>query len=385
MKASGSEMGNRLGEEFAPKPQSPRVPLVAHRVGILVLIVLSYIAFLRPTKPDNDPNPFKHLASHCAHTSPITSSTFLERQSALARVLKEEHIGAYIAEPGPSATYFANISLGDWKLSERVFLLVVTPESGVHVLAPKFEQDRARLLSVPSREDVGLILWAEEENPYDVLFRALGLGLGGEDIGVAVDEGLRLFVAEGLKRAGGNGARVDMAPPSVRALREQKGVEEIALMQCANEVTLMAIRAVRERMYIGIRESQVKQLMALALSSAGLKNSFALVQFGENAALPHGSGSDRTLFARDMVLIDTGGSLHDYQSDVTRTFALPDSVIPDDHVRIWETVSKVQAYAFSVAHRGIEARRVDEAARVYMDNEQAGMSKYFSHRLGHGK
>jgi hypothetical protein len=42
----------------------------------------------------------------------------------------------------------------------------------------------------------------------------------------------------------------------------------------------MAIRAVRERMYIGIRESQVKQLMALALSSAGLKNSFALVQFG---------------------------------------------------------------------------------------------------------
>jgi Xaa-Pro aminopeptidase len=153
--------------------------------------------------------------------------------------LKEEHIGAYIAEPGPSATYFANISLGDWKLSERVFLLVVTPESGVHVVAPKFEQDRARLLSVPSREDVGLILWAEEENPYDVLFRALGLG--GEDIGVAVDEGLRLFVAEGLKRASGNGARVDMAPPSVRALREQKGVEEIALMQCANEVTPLNI------------------------------------------------------------------------------------------------------------------------------------------------
>lgn len=42
----------------------------------------------------------------------------------------------------------------------------------------------------------------------------------------------------------------------------------------------MAIRAVRERMYIGIRESQVKSMMNLALSTAGLKNAFALVQFG---------------------------------------------------------------------------------------------------------
>ncbi|KDN50702.1 hypothetical protein RSAG8_01200, partial [Rhizoctonia solani AG-8 WAC10335] len=375
-----SEMGYRLAREFAPKSQHSRVLSFTRRVGVLLLVVLSYLGFLH-SKANDDPNPFGHLASHCAHTSPITASTFLERQSTLARVLKDQHLGAYIAEPGPSATYFANISLADWKLSERVFLLVVTPEAHVHVLAPKFEQDRARLLQIPSREEIKFILWAEEENPYEVLFRTLGRKALG---GIAVDEALRLFVAEGLKRAGGDGVRVDMAPPSVRALREQKGPGEIALMQCANEVTLLAIRAVRERMYIGIRESQVKQLMSLALSSAGLKNAFALVQFGENAALPHGSGSDRTLRAQDMVLIDTGGSLHDYQSDVTRTFALPGSVIPDDHIRIWETVSKVQAYAMSVARQGVEARRVDESARVYMDSEQSGMAQYFSHRLGHG-
>ncbi|KAH7341986.1 Creatinase/aminopeptidase [Rhizoctonia solani] len=380
MKAPDSETGDRLAGELAPKSQHSRVSSLARRVGILALVLVSYFALLR-YKPNNDANPFEHLGSHCAHTTPITSSTFLQRQSALARVLKDQHLGAYITEPGPSATYFANISLADWKLSERVFLLVVTPEAQVHVLAPKFEQDRAKLLRIPSQEDVQFILWAEEEDPYEVLFRALGKkGLGG----FAVDEGLRLFVSEGLKRAGGDGVRVDMAPPSVRALREQKGPEEITLMRCANEVTLMAIRAVRERMYIGIRESQVKQLMNLALASAGLKNAFALVQFGENAALPHGSGSDRTLLAQDMVLIDTGGSLHDYQSDVTRTFALPKSVIPDDHIRIWETVSKVQAYALSVARQGVEARRVDEAARVYMNDEQVGMAQYFSHRLGHG-
>jgi Xaa-Pro aminopeptidase len=60
-------------------------------------------------------------------------------------------------------------------------------------------------------------------------------------------------------------------------------------------------------------------------------------------------------------------------------------MIPENHTRIWETVSKVQAYALSVARKGVEARAVDEAARVYMDGQQAGMARYFSHRLGHGE
>lgn len=38
----------------------------------------------------------------------------------------------------------------------------------------------------------------------------------------------------------------------------------------------------------------------------------------ENAALPHGSGTDRVLGAHDFVLVDCDGGLHGYQSDVTR-------------------------------------------------------------------
>jgi hypothetical protein len=55
-----------------------------------------------------------------------------------------------------------------------------------------------------------------------------------------------------------------------------------------------------------------------ALSAAGLSNNWPLVLFGENAALPHGSGSDRALGERDFALIDCGGDLHGYGSDVTR-------------------------------------------------------------------
>jgi len=38
----------------------------------------------------------------------------------------------------------------------------------------------------------------------------------------------------------------------------------------------------------------------------------------ENAALPHGSGSDRMLGPTDLALFDCGGTLHGYHSDITR-------------------------------------------------------------------
>jgi Xaa-Pro aminopeptidase len=90
-------------------------------------------------------------------------------------------------------------------------------------------------------------------------------------------------------------------------------------------------------MFIGIRESQVRRMMESALSAAGLQDPSALVLFGgdshkpdllyimliyysftENAALPHGSGTDRVLRKHDLRLIDTGGVLYGYHSDVTR-------------------------------------------------------------------
>ena len=38
----------------------------------------------------------------------------------------------------------------------------------------------------------------------------------------------------------------------------------------------------------------------------------------DNAALPHGSSTDKTLGKTDFALFDCGASLHGYYSDVTR-------------------------------------------------------------------
>lgn len=226
--------------------------LLAFVLSAVVLLFFSLSGDLSTSYPSSSvsqhtdlDNPFSHLRAHCANSTPISAGTFLSRQYSLAQVLYREGIGAYVTEPGASATFFANVSARQWHTSERVFLVVVTPvvlgysedgedevEAQVSILAPKFEEDRARLLGVPSKRPIIYLAWAEEESPYEVLATALGDHVRS----AAADESSRLFVSEGLKRAADGRLDVRMAPSSVRALRERKGDEELALMRCANEV-----------------------------------------------------------------------------------------------------------------------------------------------------
>lgn len=91
---------------------------------------------------------------------PISAQEFLARQDKLAQVLKREKVDAFIAEPGGTTQYYANFSKSQWELSERPFLLVVTPKE-VFYLVPLFEVSRAKMLSIPSKANPRFITWAE--------------------------------------------------------------------------------------------------------------------------------------------------------------------------------------------------------------------------------
>ena len=84
---------------------------------------------------------------------PIKHQEFLNRQQELALQLGEDKVDAFIAEPGGTTQYYANFSNTLWELSERPFLLVVTPKE-MFFLAPLFEVSRARLLAIPTNYTV---------------------------------------------------------------------------------------------------------------------------------------------------------------------------------------------------------------------------------------
>ncbi|VDC05991.1 unnamed protein product [Peniophora sp. CBMAI 1063] len=363
---------------------------VLHAVIFVTLLVIAWhtLAHSRlPHRRPSTPTPSapawpESLRTHCANIAPITGEEFLSRQNALAEVLHNAGGASYIAEPGASAGYFANLSGQAWGLSERPLLLIVSPTVSsdkvlpkITILTPTFEATRAKGLALAGN-DIEYVSWAEYENPFEV---AVGAGVLSADSPVYVDGMTRQFIVAGFQA---QGARVEVAPTEVKLLRERKSAAEIEILKCVNEATVLAVRAVRERMHIGSRESEVQALVADALGFAGLTGGWGLVLFGENAALPHGSGSDRELGPEDFALLDIGGSLHGYVSDVTRTFALQETKLSSRQLDIWNLVQAAQTQGLKTAGGGVIAKDVDAAARSVIT--VAGLGKYFTHRLGHG-
>ncbi|KAF8078097.1 Creatinase/aminopeptidase [Lyophyllum atratum] len=353
------------------KQPAPFVSLQLSKTGVFFLLLiwwtLAYFVwpYRSPTVRSNSHLHQVHLGDHCAHIPPISTSEYQHRQTALANVLRTLNASAYIAEPGASAAFYGNISQSSWKISERPLLLIVTASitpgdssnAKISLLTPKFEATRAKRLAIPSepsRKRLGTIF---------------------------VDSSIRKFISDGLQAALPS-ATVVSAPEEVTQLRERKSRAEIDILKCANEATLLTIRAVHKKLYIGIRESEARTMMAYALSTAGLKDGGCLTLFGENAALPHGSGTDRTLGPSDFALFDCTASLHGYYSDITRTVALRDSKVSAENRHIWNQVHSAQTIALHTAHAGILTRQVDEAARARLT--AGGYASYFTHRLGHG-
>lgn len=174
----------------------------------------------------------------------------LARQQVLARTLHAHNLSAYISEPSPTSLYLFNISASTWRLSERPFMFVLTPdvvdgkvEARVSVVVPQFEEARARdQAGVVVGEGVKWVGWEESEGAYGKVAGVFG-GKGGR---VVVDEAMRVGVMSGIQKAlrerrqemGKDGWTVEVATKEIKSLRERKSKEELELLKCANEVSL---------------------------------------------------------------------------------------------------------------------------------------------------
>jgi Xaa-Pro aminopeptidase len=113
-----------------------------------------------------------------------------------------------------------------------------------------------------------------------------------------------------------------------------------------------------------------------------------IVAAGANAALPHARASDRTIESGELVVIDFGGTLDGYCTDLTRTI-----VAAEPHARstgsaaahgrrLIEQVSEAQHAAFAVLKPGAQPEAADRAARECLAQYQ--LADAFTHGTGHG-
>tara|TARA_R110002003_G_scaffold1389_5_gene22961 strand:+ start:128 stop:865 length:738 start_codon:yes stop_codon:yes gene_type:complete len=170
-----------------------------------------------------------------------------------------------------------------------------------------------------------------------------------------------------------------------------KTEREIGILRAVNTGTVEAIRAMRQCLYYGVTENEVVEVLDNTMRAAGMDPFFDIVEFGKQAALPHGGHDGQAkLEPGDFILIDVGSHLYGYSSDVCRTFypsSFPNPPPADvkgnltEKLAIWQLVLDAQAASVEAMKPNATAASVDIAARSII--EAAGYGDAFTHRLGH--
>jgi len=322
--------------------------------------------------PDN----IQRLRRMTAGIIPITADERRSRIAKAQRLMGQHKIDAIYIESGSSMFYFTGVR---WGLSERMFAVVIPQRGELAWVCPKFEEERARELI---KFGTDIRTWEEDESPYLRVAQILrDRGLRTSRIGV--EEQVRFFVVDGIRQVAPSVNFVS-ATPITAGCRMFKSPAEIALMQKANDITIVAYRATWASMRDGMPQGEFASNCATAFRNLGVQGGI-FVSFGKYTAFPHGSSTPQTLTEGDVVLMDGGCSVEGYQSDITRTFVFGK---PTQRQRdIWDLERRSQDAGFAAAKVGAPCEAVDAAARKVLTD--AGFGPDYKvpglpHRTGHG-
>ena len=133
---------------------------------------------------------------------------------------------------------------------------------------------------------------------------------------------------------------------------------------------------------IGMTEKQIAGMLSQLMLDGGSEgNPFGpIVSSGPNAASPHAVPTDRPIQEGELMIIDWGAIVHDYPSDITRTFAIGD--VSEDLINIYNIVKHANEAGIAQVSPGNSCSLIDEASRATIEN--GGYGEYFIHRTGHG-
>jgi len=303
-----------------------------------------------------------------------------ERRSRIRRAqapMAEHDIDAVLLEAGSALIYFTGIR---WWRSERFTGAVIPREGEIVIVTPYFEEPSIRE-SLVVGDDVRT--WHENENPFQRVAEVLSdRGLKGGRIGV--EETVRFFIANGVRSAAPEFTVVP-GDPVTRGCRMYKSAAELALMQTANDITLAAYRYVYANVEAGMPGPEISAMMNEATRALGGTPQFSSVLLNEASAYPHGSDQPQSVGEGSVILMDCGCAVHDYESDISRTWVYGEPTRKQR--RVWETVKRGQELALETARVGLPAGRVDDVVRDYYESEGFGpgyRTPGLSHRLGHG-
>ena len=335
-----------------------------------------FMATGKSAEAQNVPDPIKQLKPMLDGIVPISEGERWDRIDKAQRLMTDNGIGAVFMEPGTTTFYFTGMRT--W-ISERMIALVIPAKGELAWVCPKFEEDRMKEI-IKFGKDIRT--WEEDESPYKVvagIFKDRGLRSGK----IGIEERVRFFLFDGIRNEAKEYDYVS-AVPITAGCRMVKSPAEIALMQRANDITIVAYKATTATLKEGMTPADFETNCRSAFRALGVSGG-ADANFGAASASSHGSLLPQKLKEGDIVLMDGGCSVEGYQSDISRTvvFGKPTKRQRD----IWNLARRAQDAGFAAAKVGVACEDVDAAARkVIVD---AGFGPGYKvpglpHRTGHG-
>jgi Xaa-Pro aminopeptidase len=173
----------------------------------------------------------------------------------------------------------------------------------------------------------------------------------------------------------------------LRELRMRKDPDEVELLRLAAQAADRVVLAIAGGRLVGRTEADVAREVRERLVAEGHDEAqFSIVASGPNSASPHHDASDRVIRAGEPIVLDIGGTLGGYGSDITRTLWVtggdPADGPTDEFRRLYDVLQDAQSEATGAVRPGVRCERIDAVARGIIDG--AGYGERFIHRTGHG-
>jgi len=322
----------------------------------------------------------------------IPATRFTERLTAARRLAGASGLDAILIGVGADLRYLAGYPAMPL---ERLTMLVIPARAGWSMVVPDLEAAPARLCPPAAAGDLPIVTWEEGHDAHALVARMV-VRAAQPGVADAPPDGppLRVAISDGLParhllplQAHLAGARFSLASAVLREIRMIKHADEVEMLMLAAHAADRVVAQIARGRLIGRTEADVADEVRQRLVAEGHDEaSFAIVGSGPNSASPHHEASDRVIQAGEPIVLDIGGSLGGYCSDITRTLWVTGgdpAKGPDERFRhLFAVLHGAQAAARRDVRPGEPCGAVDAAARRPIEAE--GYGEAFFHRTGHG-
>ena len=261
--------------------------------------------------------------------------------------------------------------------------MLVVPADGVPALvAPRLEAMAAEASPACSAGLVEIVAWDETDDPYAlVAARVPGNGSGTP---VLVDPGLPARHVLALQHALPGRAFGLVTRRDPRAADRQDRAE-IELLRRAAAAADRVVGQIAAGPLVGRTEADVSREVEARLVAEGHEAaSFAIVASGPNSASPHHAPGERTIEPGDPIVLDIGGTVSGYGSDITRmlwvTGGDPHGARAPSSSPSSTSFAAPSAACTEAVRPGVACGELDEVARRII--RDGGHGPAFIHRLG---